>query len=241
MNSTDDAYANGNMININSAISGSVVAFYADDTDLVVEGQLLAALGPTPYQVIYNRELAALAAEVLQIRQLYDNVQVNQALVKNREAALSKAKYDYENRLQLIGSLAISNEDFIHSRDDLTIAETNLRQAQEQLKAAESAAGPTSPEQHPRIEQQKGNVRKAYYDLQHCSLFAPATGYIAQRQVEVGQWVSPKPILWLSSPPTMFGSMPIIRKRSLNICGSASQPPFGSICMARELNIKAKF
>ena len=34
---TDDAYANGNLININSAISGSVVSFFADDTDLVKE------------------------------------------------------------------------------------------------------------------------------------------------------------------------------------------------------------
>src|SRR5437879_663194 len=30
---TDDAYSNGNMINVNSAVPGSVVAIYADDTD----------------------------------------------------------------------------------------------------------------------------------------------------------------------------------------------------------------
>src|ERR1700722_16121033 len=50
---TDDAYANGNMVNINPAVAGSVVAFYADETDLVEEGQLLVLLDTTDYQLIY--------------------------------------------------------------------------------------------------------------------------------------------------------------------------------------------
>lgn len=189
--STDDAYANGNLININSAISGNVIGFYADDTDLVKEGQLLVSLDPTPFKVAYERELSTLASTVLQVRQLYDNVRVNQAVVENRKASLSKAQYDYENRKQLVDSRAISNEDFIHARDDLTIAETNLKQAVEQLKVSVSAAGQTVIEKHPLIEQQRNNIKKAFYDLQHTSIFAPATGHVAQRRVDVGQWVSP--------------------------------------------------
>lgn len=187
---TDDAYANGSMIKINSAIGGSVVAFYADDTDLVTEGQLLVSLDPTEYQIIYERELATLANVVLQVRQLHDTVLVNRAVLQNRQSLLSKAQYDYENRLQLIGSQAISNEDFIHAQDDLAIAESNLKQAQEQLKVSEDAFGNSSIEMHPLIEQQKAQISKAYYDLQHCSIYAPATGYVAQRSVNVGQWVS---------------------------------------------------
>jgi membrane fusion protein (multidrug efflux system) len=188
---TDDAYANGNMININAAVSGSVVGFYADDTDLVVEGQLLVSLDPTPFELDYRRELAALGAVVLQVRQLYDTVRVNQAVVENRKALLSKAKYDFDNRQSLVASQAISNEDFIHARDDLTVAETNLRQAEEQLKVSRDAAGNTPLIHHPQIEEQKERIRNAYYRLQHCSLYAPATGYVAQRTVNVGQWVTP--------------------------------------------------
>lgn len=189
--STDDAYANGNMINVNSSISGSVVAFFADDTDLVVEGQLLVSLDCTFYQVMYDKELATLASTVLQVRQLYDTVAVNRAAVENRRVALSKTKFDYDNRLQLVDSKAVSNEEFIHSRDDLTLAETNLKQAEEQLKVSQDAAGNTPLEIHPLIEQQKNNVRQAYYNLRHCFIYAPATGYIAQRTVDVGQWVTP--------------------------------------------------
>lgn len=189
--STDDAYANGNMVSINSAVPGSVIAFFADDTDLVEEGQVLVLLDPTDYQIAYDKELATLASVVLQVRQLYSNVTANQANVEARRIALGKAKYDYENRLQLIDSEAISNEDFIHARDDLATAEANLKQAEYQLASAIDAAGNTTIEQHPLIEQQKGNVRTAFYHLKHCTIYAPTTGYVAQRTVEVGQSATP--------------------------------------------------
>ena len=189
--STDDAYANGNMININSAISGSVVAFYADDTDLVIEGQILAKLDTTSYQVVFDKELATLAATVLQVRQLYTNVNTSKANVELKKIALEKASYDYNNRSRLVESKAVSNEDFTHSKDDFHTAQFDHAQAESQLQAAKDAAGITGLVNHPLIEQQKGVIRQAYYNLQHCWIYAPATGYIAQRFANVGQWVSP--------------------------------------------------
>ena len=189
--STDDAYANGNLINVNSAISGSVVAFYADDTDLVQEGQMLARLDCTDYQVRYEKELATLASTVLQVRQLYDNVRASRTTVENKRVAWRKAKYDYKNRSELVGSQAISNEDYIHAQDDLHTAELDLQLAEMQLIIAKDLAGSTDPEKHPNIEQQKAAVREAYYQLFHCVIYAPTTGYIAQRNVDVGEWVTP--------------------------------------------------
>lgn len=188
---TDDAYANGNFISINSAVNGSVIAFFADNTDLVTEGQLLVSFDPTYYQAIYEKELANLGAIVLQVRQLYANVQANQAVVESKKTTLSKAQFDYDNRSRLIGSKAISNEEFIHSKENFLISQLDLKQAEAQLQIALDAAGNTSIEQHPLIEQQKAVVLSAYYNLQHCSIYAPTTGYIAQRTVDVGHWVTP--------------------------------------------------
>lgn len=191
--STDDAYANGNMININSAIPGSVIAFYCDNTQLVTEGQLIVQLDPTEYQVQFDKELATLASVVLQVRQLYNAVEVNQANVESKKASLARAKFDYENRLHLheVHPLSVSNEDFVHSTDDFRIAEAELKLAEKQLETARIAAGNTPLIIHPLIEQQKSSVRTAYYNLNHCSIYAPATGYVAQRSVEVGQSVIP--------------------------------------------------
>lgn len=190
---TDDAYANGNLINVNSVISGAVIAFYADNTDLVKEGQLLVELDRTNYQAIYNKELAILASVTLQVKQLYDSVQTNLANMKNKRSELDRKKFDYESRLKLRinNPQAVAQEDFVHSEHDFLEAEFGLQQAESQLQFALAAAGNTAPANHPLIEQQKENIRTAFYNLQHCSIYAPQTGYVAQRSVEVGNWITP--------------------------------------------------
>lgn len=188
--STDDAYANGSMVNINSAIDGSVIAFYADNTDLVVQGQLLVKLDPTYYQVVYEQSLADLAAQTLHVKELYDAVFVNQSDVSIKKVLLSKSQFDHENRSQLIASKAVSNEVYIHSRDDLTIAENELKKAEFQLKTSQDVVGNTTLEMHPLIEEKKAEVKKAYYNLKHCEIYSPITGYVAMRAVNVGQSVT---------------------------------------------------
>lgn len=188
---TDDAYVNGNMVGINSAVSGSVVAYYADDTDFVAEGQLLVQLDDTHYRLSYEKELETLASVCLDVQQLYDKVGTTKALVKAKEVLVGRALYDYENRSKLIGSKAVSNEDFVHAKDSLFVAEAELQQAKMELQAALDAVGSVIQENHPLIEKQKAIVRSAYWNLEHCSIYAPIAGYIAQRNVEIGQWVTP--------------------------------------------------
>src|SRR5262245_4621721 len=93
--STDIAYANGILINPQPVIPGSVVAFFADDTDLVKEGQLLVLLDSTDYQVALDRELRTLASIVLQVRQIYDTVAVNYSNVEIQRIAEAKARFDF--------------------------------------------------------------------------------------------------------------------------------------------------
>lgn len=190
--STDDAYVNGNLININSVISGTVTAFYADNTDLVNEGQLLVKLDPTELLVKYNQALASLASTTLQVRQIYDQVKVSHANLESKTTALSRAKYDYGNRATLIGTESISQEDYIHSKDEVALAQAAFKEAESQLARALDAAGNTPLEHHPLLEQAKATVREAYYRLNHCNIYAPARGYIAQRTVNVGQHVTPQ-------------------------------------------------
>lgn len=191
--STDDAYANGNFIEINSVISGAVVAYYADNTDFIKEGQLLVELDSTNYQSNYEKELAKLAETTLLVKQLYSNVKAQLANVKNQRAALERTKYDYNSRLKLKETTpqALSQEDFVHSQQNFLEAQFKVLQAESLLNVALAAAGNTPPQFHPQIENQKANVRIAYYNLRHCSIYAPETGYIAQRSVNVGQWITP--------------------------------------------------
>lgn len=194
--STDDAYVNGSLVNVTGVVPGTPIAFFADNTDFVAQGELLVSLDPTDYKIAYEKELKTLATTALQVQQLYEDVQVAEASVARALAVLDNARYDFDNRHQLVGIEAVSNEDFVHAKYGVQIAEADLKKAQQEWTRALAAAGTTPPHLHPLIEAQKNAVRSAFYRLQHCQIYAPISGYIAQRVVEVGQWSSAgKPLM----------------------------------------------
>jgi membrane fusion protein (multidrug efflux system) len=199
---TDDAYVNGNLISISSVISGTPIAFFADNTDLVEEGQVLIVLDSTSYQLQYERELSSLAATVLQVKQIYDRVEAAQLDVQAKRVQYEKATFDLGNREKLISSQAISKEEYVHAKDTLATVTLDLQQAEQQFKIALAAAGPTTRDKHPLIEVQKLNVRTAFYNINHCTIVAPTTGYIAQRAVEIGKWITPNTPLMAIVPIT---------------------------------------
>jgi membrane fusion protein, multidrug efflux system len=188
---TDDAYVNGNMVRISSVVEGSVVSYAAEDTYLVREGQLLVQLDETNYRVSYEKELSTLAVTMLEVRQMYDRVSANRAHLESQKSVLSKAKYDYENRVPLALAKAVSNEDLVHAQDDLLFAQFQVQQAEYELRVSMDAVGTFAMVDHPLIQQQRAKVREAFYKLKHCSIYAPCTGYVAQRSVQVGQSVLP--------------------------------------------------
>lgn len=186
---TDDAYTNGNMVNVTSVVSGMPIAFFADNTDLVMKGQLLVQLDKTPFEITFHKELETLHSTILQVNQLYDNMLANKANIERLQTTVNKARFDYENRKGLVNESAVSVEDYTHTKDDLSIAEASFAQANAQLKASIDALGQTPLHQHPLIETQKNVLRTAYYNLYHSDIFAPITGFVAQRSVQPGQGV----------------------------------------------------
>ena len=59
--STDNAYVQGNVVQLTPQIGGTVVAINADDTDHVKAGQLLVKLDPADAQVALDQAEAARA------------------------------------------------------------------------------------------------------------------------------------------------------------------------------------
>ena len=55
--STDDAYVNGNVVEITPLVTGTVVSIGADDGDLVHEGQVLINFDPNDAEVGLRRPL----------------------------------------------------------------------------------------------------------------------------------------------------------------------------------------
>ncbi|MGH8211877.1 MAG: biotin/lipoyl-binding protein, partial [Rhodanobacteraceae bacterium] len=128
--STDDAYVNGNVVQITPQVPGTVVSIGADDNDFVREGQALLKLDPSNAQVALDAAEADLAATVRKVRGLYSGVNSSQAEVAVRQAAVAQARADYRRRQGLAKTGAISAEELSHARDALTAAESALSAVQ---------------------------------------------------------------------------------------------------------------
>ncbi|MGH8184445.1 MAG: EmrA/EmrK family multidrug efflux transporter periplasmic adaptor subunit [Rhodanobacteraceae bacterium] len=189
--STDDAYVDGNVVQITPQVPGTVISIGADDNDYVREGQTLVKLDPSDADVALAQAEAALAQTVRKVRGLYSGVHTSKADVAAREAVVQQAKADYQRRKGLASSGAISAEELAHARDALTTAESALAAAQAQLATSDALVSDTKISTQPDVKAAAARVRAAWLNDQRTTLVAPVSGYVAKRTVQVGQRVQP--------------------------------------------------
>ncbi len=201
--STDNAYVQGNLVQVTPQVAGTVVAINADDTDRVSAGQTLVRLDTADARVAVDQAEAQLAQTVREVRTLFvgnaplaATVALRQAEAARAAADLSKAEEDVRRRAPLTGSGAVSGEEMEHARATLTSARSSLAAAQasvqaarEQLNSNQSYTENTSIESHPNVQRASAKVRETFLALKRSDLPAPVGGYVARRNVQVGQRV----------------------------------------------------
>ncbi|ONY24640.1 HlyD family secretion protein [Burkholderia cenocepacia] len=188
---TDDAYVNGNVVQITPQVTGTVIAVKADDTQTVKAGDPLVALDPADSQVALQQAEANLAQTVRQVRGLFVNDDQYRAQVALRQSDLSKAQDDLRRRLAVAQTGAVSQEEISHARDAVKAAQASVDAAQQQLASNRALTANTTIASHPNVMAAAAKVRDAYLANARNVLPAPVTGYVAKRSVQVGQRVSP--------------------------------------------------
>jgi len=202
--STDNAYVQGNLVQITPQVGGTVVAIGADDTDFVKAGQALVKLDTVDAQVALDQAEAQLAQTVREVRGLYANNATLTAQVSLREAEVDKARSDaakaeddVQRRAALTASGAVGKEEFNHanaqfaaSRSALAAAQAGLLASRQQLAANQTQTDGTAADTHPNVQRAAARVREAYVALHRAALPAPVDGYVAKRGVQVGQKVA---------------------------------------------------
>lgn len=201
---TDNAYVQGNVIQITPQIGGTVMAINADDTDFVKAGQPLVQLDPADAKVSLEQSEAALAQAVRQVRTLYANngslaaqVTLRQSDIVKAQSDIAKAQDDLQRRRALSSNGAVSKEELNHAETQLDTAKSQLAAAQagvvaakEALASNQSLTDGTSVAQHPSVLAAAAKVREAYLATQRVAMPAPVDGYVAKRTVQLGQRVA---------------------------------------------------
>ncbi|HEX7817649.1 efflux RND transporter periplasmic adaptor subunit [Dyella sp.] len=187
---TDDAYVNGNIVQVTPQVPGTVVTIGADDGDLVHAGDVLVKLDQANTEVALAEARANLASTVRKVRGLYSNVSGAQADVAVRKVAVDKARADYNRRRDLAKSGAISSEELSHALDELNSAQSALTTAQQQLQTNKVLVDDTVVASHPDVMAAAARLRQAYLDNLRTTIIAPVDGYVAKRSVQLGQRIA---------------------------------------------------
>lgn len=195
---TDDAYVNGNQVIVSAQVPGTVVAILADDTQRVEAGQVLVRLDPTDTELALAKASSALAHAVRQVRQLTESAGQADTAVAARELDFKRAQADLARRTPLLAANAVSPEEVAHARDAVRLAGSALQAAQRQAAAAHALVDGSDVAGNPAVLQARAAFREAWVHARRNEILAPISGYVAQRNVQVGNRVQPgQPLLTL--------------------------------------------
>lgn len=198
--STDNAYVAGNSVQIMPQITGHVTQILADETGLVVKGDPIVLLDKADAGIALENAKAQLATTVRQTKQLYKNVDELKANLALQQANLEKLQGDLQRRQQLAAKNVIPYETLAHSQSDVKQAQAAVDSAQEQLAAAIALVSNSDLYHHPNVQQAIVALRNAYLNFQRTTIYAPETGYVAKRSVQVGQEVNSNTVLMIIIP-----------------------------------------
>jgi membrane fusion protein (multidrug efflux system) len=188
--STDDAYVNGDVVQITSEVPGTVLALDVDDTQQVTAGQPLLQLDPADAKIAEENAEADLARAVRTVRGLFAQSDELRAQIATREQAQRTADDDLKRRGGLIADGAISAEELSHARDAVTTTRANTSAAKQALSQTVAQIDGTTIADHPQVLAAASAVRNAALALHRTELLAPVSGVIAKRSVQVGQRVA---------------------------------------------------
>ncbi|NWK78093.1 HlyD family efflux transporter periplasmic adaptor subunit [Aquitalea sp. LB_tupeE] len=187
---TDDAYVAGHMVQLTPEVAGTVVKISAEDTDRVNSGQTVVAFDNSDAKLAFERARNEFVQTVRETRQLMTSTQQLAAQVAQREAELGRAQSDLKRRETLAGTDAMSAEELGHARDAVKTAQAALDAAREQAKATNALVGKDVLAKQPNVQRAASKLKEAWLALQRTEVKAPVTGYVARRNVQVGQRVA---------------------------------------------------
>jgi membrane fusion protein (multidrug efflux system) len=184
--STDDAFIEGEIVQLSPKVPGTVRSVYIDDNQQVKKGDLLIEIDPRDFQARVAQAQAALRTALAQVALARDRLAQAESQVVAAQAEATKAGTDERRLAELFSRQLIARQEFDHAVAD---AQNTAAQAAAALREAQS-----------QVAQEQAALESAKLQLSYTKIYAPVPGHVTQKTVEVGDYVQPGETLFAIVP-----------------------------------------
>jgi membrane fusion protein, multidrug efflux system len=212
--STDDAYVQADTVTVVPKVAAYVATLHVSDNTAFNAGQLLVELDPRDYLVALNTAVADLAAAkaartnlAAQIVEQQQRVSAAQAAVEGDRSTLAfaeqqRARYgtlsrngaDTKERLQQADAdLGVRRAALSHDLASLAATRAHVAVLQSQSVQADAD-----------VAAKQAALDQAKLNLSYTKIYADAAGTVANRSVQVGNYVQPGQSLFSAVPREVF-------------------------------------
>lgn len=202
---TDDAFTEGDAVTIAAKASGYVVKLLVKDNQRVKKGDLLVEIDPSDNRAQREQANAQLGLAVAQLHQAQAQLalskvqypaQRDQALADQAkaEANLLNAQADYR-RQRGVDPRATSQRNIDSASAQLRSAQAQLQSAKAQVEVASQVALQIRQQEtnvearQQQVEQAKAQLSTADLNLSYTQVRAPYDGFVTKRNVQLGTLV----------------------------------------------------
>jgi membrane fusion protein, multidrug efflux system len=212
--STDDAYIDAHVVSVGPKISAYVTALYITDNSAFKAGDLLIELDPRDFEVAVDSAQADLKSAEATVANIEAQLQEQQAVIGQNEAAVAGDRSTLafaQQEVQRYDSLANTGfgtiERMQQAQSDIGQRQAGLQRDLAALAAAKAqiAVLDTQRKQaQAAVERQKAALAQARLNLSYTKIYATQDGTVANKTVEVGNFVQPGQVLFSAVPTFRF-------------------------------------
>jgi membrane fusion protein (multidrug efflux system) len=211
---TDDAHVDAHVFSVSSKIAAYVATVNFEDNARVRAGSILISLDPRTLDVGVSGATADLASAEASAANVEAQIAEQQSVIAQAKAAIQSDQATVQFAKDDYGRFEKMTAGHITSDQDAERAQTMLRQQTAQLQR-DLAARDTALDHvlvletglrqaQAAIDRALAALAQARLDLSYAQIYAASTGTVADRRVEVGDYVQPGQVLVSVVPDALY-------------------------------------
>jgi len=212
--STDDAYVDAHVVSVVPKVAAYVSALHVDDNSKVAANALLVELDPREYEVAVRTAIADLKTAEASVDNIDAQLVEQKAVIAQSEPAIAGDRSTVEfahQQLARYDALAKTGygttQRWQQAQSDSGQSQAALQRDLAALDTARAHVGVLETQRRQAlaaIDRQRSILAQAQLNLSYTKIYATETATVANKKVEVGNFVQPGQVLFSTVPNKLY-------------------------------------